>query len=135
MPAHSDNGGFTLVELMVVVLIIGVLVAIAVPTFNVASLAASQRTCQVNQRTIEGAVQQWVAVDSVNTWTAQVIDGATDVLTAAGNEYIKSPPVCPQVDGPLFYAVNAGGTVTADDVASGDAAPAVWTSSTGHDHY
>lgn len=134
MPAQSDNAGFTLVELMVVVLIIGVLVAIAIPVFNTASRTATQRTCQVNQRTIEGAVQQWIAVDPGNAWVAQVIDG-TDVLTAVGGEYIKSAPICPQVDGLLYYAVNDDGTVTADDVASGGAVPAVWTSSVGHAHY
>ena len=135
MNAYSNSTGFTLVELMVVVLIIGVLVGIAFPVFNTASRTATERTCQVNQRTIEGAVQQWIAIDPGNAWTAQVIDGTTDVLTAAGTEYMKTAPVCPGVDGLLYYAVNGEGTVTSDDVASGGAVPAVWTSSVGHDHY
>jgi len=120
---------------MVVVLIVGILVAIAIPVFNTASRTATQRTCQVNQRTIEGAAQQWIAVDSGSVWTAQVIDGTTDVLTTSGAEYIKSAPICPEVDGLLYYAVNDDGTVTADGVAAGGAVPAVWTSSVGHDHY
>src|SRR5512140_3270868 len=85
--------GFTLVELMVVVLIIGILVAIAIPVFNAASASARLRTCQSNQRTIEGAVQQWVAAGIGNTWSAAAINGS-DVLTAGG-AYLKDVPHCP----------------------------------------
>lgn len=53
--------GFTLVELMVVVLIIGVLVAVAVPVFNAARDNAEWATCQANQRTIVGAIEAYNA--------------------------------------------------------------------------
>jgi len=51
-----DSKGFTLVELMVVLLIIGILVAIAVPIYNSTQLKAKERACEANIRTIEGAV-------------------------------------------------------------------------------
>ena len=61
MKMFRKDEGFTLVELMVVVLIIGILVAIAVPIFNAAKASAQQKTCWANERTVEGAYQSWQA--------------------------------------------------------------------------
>jgi general secretion pathway protein G len=51
--------GFTLVEIMIVVAIIGLLVAIAIPNFVHARSSAQQNACINNLRQIDGAAQTW----------------------------------------------------------------------------
>jgi type IV pilus assembly protein PilA len=67
MKLFRKEEGFTLVELMVVVLIIGILVAIAIPVFNAASASARRSACQANLRTLDGATEQWVAANPANS--------------------------------------------------------------------
>ena len=94
--------GFTLIELMIVILIIAILVAIAVPVFLSARSNAQRRTCQANLRTIDGAV---------NTYNAQY-----DAYPAAGlvdsaavgfvPTLIKRTPSCPTTNS--VYSLVAG---------------------------
>jgi len=55
----SRKGGFTLVEIMIVVAIIGLLAAIAVPNFVKARNTAQATGCINNLRQIDGAKQTW----------------------------------------------------------------------------
>lgn len=114
MKLFRKEEGFTLVELMVVVLIIGILVAVAIPVFNAASGSARNRTCQSNQRTIEGAVQQYLAADPNNAWAAGVVDSANVLVTGT---YIKEAPACPSTGGGN-YMVDDNGTITGDQRAA-----------------
>lgn len=55
---RSDEG-FSLVELMTIVLILGILVAVAVASYTVTTESSRRVTCLSNQRTLVGAILQY----------------------------------------------------------------------------
>lgn len=66
---YKSNTGFTLVELMVVVVIVGVLVAIAVPVYNNITIRAEQATVEANLRIIDSSILRYYALNlSINQY-------------------------------------------------------------------
>ncbi|MFA5499633.1 MAG: prepilin-type N-terminal cleavage/methylation domain-containing protein [Candidatus Omnitrophota bacterium] len=80
--------GFTLVEIMIVVAIIGLLAAIAIPNFVRARTQAQTQACIANLKQIEGAKQ----VYALDTGAASTVTPAEGDLVPT---YIKRAPACP----------------------------------------
>ena len=85
---RKNNGGFTLIEIMIVVLIIAILLAIAIPNFMRARETSQAKSCQANLRQIETAKEQW-AMDEKKS------SGDTPVTTDLASAYMKAFPSCP----------------------------------------
>ena len=84
---RTNKGAFTLVEIMIVVAIIGLLAAIAIPNFVRARTQSQKNACINNLRQIDGAVQQWALENKAAPSDTM---GFTDI-----SPYLKHQVVCP----------------------------------------
>ena len=96
----QKKSGFTLVEIMIVVAIIGLLAAIAIPSFLNARRRSMASSCQNNLRQISGAMDQY-EIDHNSTHPGSMAEMVGSTL------YIKVTPLCPV--NKTAYAVPASG--------------------------
>ena len=107
----TKKAGFTLVEIMIVVLIIGILLAIAIPNFVAARESSRAKACVGNLKQIDSAKQQCAMDNKLGaaaaaTFVADLVtvspspptqNGAYQLVGASG--YIRAIPVCPSNGG------------------------------------
>src|SRR5947209_19529345 len=86
----SRRAGFTLVEIMIVVAIIALLAAIAIPNFIKARTARQRSACIANLKQIEGAKANW-AMEQKKSNT----DSPNDTDLFGASLYVRLKPECP----------------------------------------
>jgi type IV pilus assembly protein PilA len=103
--------GFTLVEIMIVVVIIGLLAAMAIPAFNKVRAAARSKAVTNNLRQIASAANQYMLENGVSQVSETQLAGTTT------NYYLR--PVTPVI-GEIYTTMTIGNATTQISVSEND---------------
>jgi type IV pilus assembly protein PilA len=104
MNKNSRNKGFTLVEIMIVVVIIGLLAAMAIPAFQKVRASSQDKAVTNNARQLSGAADQYYLEYGVSTVTLGALLGI--------NSYVKNLQTAASEVYPTTYAQGVTITVT-----------------------
>jgi len=111
----SRKAGFTLVEIMIVVAIIGLLAAIAIPNFIKARATSQGNACNNNLRQVDGAVQQFALENNksaTDTASAAEIAPYLGRGTAGATLNIAGGQVAGEINCPASGTYSLGATVS-----------------------
>ena len=82
MKQNHSNKGFTLVEIMIVVVIIGLLAAMAIPAFQKVRQSSQDKAVLNNARQLSAAADQYVLENGVSTVTLSNLVGSANYVKA-----------------------------------------------------
>jgi type IV pilus assembly protein PilA len=117
---RKDKRGFTLMEMLIVVAIIAILIAIAIPTFSSSLDEARESADQANLRAAKAVVAVKTMADADYFWdaswwfnnvTGDFVKAAIPAATTEGAAYGKSTANAGKT---ISYVVEDDGTVTTD---------------------
>jgi type IV pilus assembly protein PilA len=88
-----SNKGFTLVEIMIVVVIIGLLAAMAIPAFQKVRQSSQDKAVLNNARQLSAAADQYFLENGVSTVTSINLIGATNYVKAVNTVASETYPL------------------------------------------
>lgn len=97
----KSYSGFTIIELLIVLAIIAIILAVAIPNYSRSREESTKNTCVANLRQINNAVDQWVIDNKIAVGTVLSGSDEEDVYS-----YLKgSRPKCPSGGEYTIHAV------------------------------
>ena len=108
---HKKSGGFTLMELIVVVAILGIITAIAVPRLSGFKSIAEERVCAANRKTVERMYSAFLGENDIghedSLFDQFIIDNFDKICLAGG--------VISYEEGKVKCSVHVGGNEVEED--------------------
>lgn len=86
MRKDLNKKGFSLVELMIVVVIMGILVAVAIPLYGAVTDRSRANTCKNNQREVRAMFAKYILTDENNSAQTLFKNGATTFDGSSGQK-------------------------------------------------
>jgi len=103
MRRTRNQKGFTIMELMIVIVIIGILIAIAVPAYNAFRAKANEAACRSNLRSLKSACGLFYAENNADPTEiddlTDYFENADEMVCPYGGAYTitAGQPTCPNV--------------------------------------